>query len=58
MMALSKTVYNVNLSYLVEGAIAVIAFGLILASLISAGMFSAVMFGAVAATIIGSMINR
>jgi hypothetical protein len=58
MMTLSKTVYDFNLSHLIEGAIAFTAIGLIIAGLISAGMFSAVVFGAVSATIIATIINR
>ena len=58
MMTLSKTIYDFNLSHLVEGAIAFTAIGLIVASLISSGMISAVILGAVAATIIGIVISR
>ena len=58
MMTLSKTIYDFNLSHLVEGAIALTAIGLIVAGLISSGMLSAVVLGAVTATIIGTIISR
>ena len=58
MMALSKTIYNVNLSHLFEGAVSFTAIGLMIAALISAGLLSAVLFGAIAASIVATIISR